>query len=453
MDRPDLAVPEDDGLTRLADDLGAMQQHLNDKVRQMDGIVDRIQSRWQGATGEAYRGLQREVAQDAVRVRERLRVLEEAIRLSRDGFTEQELDALQAMRRVESGTDVAREAEALQSPTAAPPPDPVKEVQGMKPSVDPGGFPSGFDVSPTHVWYASYLIRNLQTAFNRPPGRLLDTLDDHKHVCGIGSGPSAFVAAYTEISALCLEVRALAVVAVGSVSNGLTITANNYVRAEYASIPGGGAPTSLKAVPDVIRQPPHHGRAADLGWAGSGRGAGRGGSARERVPQDLSALAERSGPGGAPGVWREIADHVDAWPRGVDAKLAAWVPGVGELRGRFPKLEGMLGVYFGQDGIAVEDPDLTDTERIGVFVADCHGRDLCTWRLPPLVGECAEALALFSDDALLGRFFGFELLLGSSSQTSWTAWLNLISDTLTTHLRREHGPLAWTGGREEPKPC
>ncbi|MEU4066035.1 WXG100 family type VII secretion target [Streptomyces wedmorensis] len=121
MDRPDLAVPEDDGLTRLADDLGAMQQHLNDKVRQMDGIVDRIQSRWQGATGEAYRGLQREVAQDAVRIRERLRVLEEAIRLSRDGFTEQELDALQAMRRVESGTDVAREAEALQSPPAAPP--------------------------------------------------------------------------------------------------------------------------------------------------------------------------------------------------------------------------------------------------------------------------------------------------------------------------------------------
>ncbi|MFI1977843.1 WXG100 family type VII secretion target [Streptomyces wedmorensis] len=280
MDRPDLAVPEDDGLTRLADDLGAMQQHLNDKVRQMDGIVDRIQSRWQGATGEAYRGLQREVAQDAVRVRERLRVLEEAIRLSRDGFTEQELDALQAMRRVESGTDVAREAEALQSPTAAPPPDPVKEVQGMKPSVDPGGFPSGFDVSPTHVWYASYLIRNLQTAFNRPPGRLLDTLDDHKHVCGIGSGPSAFVAAYTEISALCLEVRALAVVAVGGVSTGLTITANNYVRAEYASIPGGGAPTSLKAVPDVIRQPPHHGRAADLGWAGSGRGADRRGEAR-----------------------------------------------------------------------------------------------------------------------------------------------------------------------------
>ncbi|MEU4066038.1 hypothetical protein AB0F25_27110 [Streptomyces wedmorensis] len=184
-----------------------------------------------------------------------------------------------------------------------------------------------------------------------------------------------------------------------------------------------------------------------------GEALAAGGSARERVPQDLSALAERSGPGGAPGVWREIADHVDAWPRGVDAKLAAWVPSVGELRGRFPKLEGMLGVYFGQDGIAVEDPDLTDTERIGVFVADCHGRDLCTWRLPPLVGECAEALALFSDDALLGRFFGFELLLGSSSQTSWTAWLNLISDTLTTHLRREHGPLAWTGGREEPKPC
>lgn len=128
---PDLGLPDDDGLKRLADDLDEMQRHLEGQVRRMDGVVDRIQARWQGPAGTVYRDLHKGAAQDAVRIRENIRVLAEAVRLSRDGFTEQELDVLASMRRVQRSTDVAREAEALQAPEAAPEPGPRSALNDL----------------------------------------------------------------------------------------------------------------------------------------------------------------------------------------------------------------------------------------------------------------------------------------------------------------------------------
>ncbi|MEU6928289.1 WXG100 family type VII secretion target [Streptomyces sp. NPDC046374] len=118
---PDLRVPEDDGLAKLAGDLDAMQRHLDNQVRRMDGIVDRIQARWRGATGDAYRTLHTEAAQDAVRIREHLRLLEEAVRFSRNGFSEQELEVLSRLRKLQDQIDVAREANALQAPPPGAP--------------------------------------------------------------------------------------------------------------------------------------------------------------------------------------------------------------------------------------------------------------------------------------------------------------------------------------------
>ncbi|WP_438291469.1 WXG100 family type VII secretion target [Streptomyces sp. HUAS TT7] len=115
---PDLKEPDDDGLTKLAGDLEEMRRHLDNQVRRMDGIVDRIQAGWQGSTGSAYRALHRGAAKDAVRIRETLRVVQEAVLMSRDGFTERELDVLAAMRNVQSHVDVEHEADALQAPPA-----------------------------------------------------------------------------------------------------------------------------------------------------------------------------------------------------------------------------------------------------------------------------------------------------------------------------------------------
>ncbi|MFG2718121.1 WXG100 family type VII secretion target [Streptomyces sp. NPDC048416] len=115
---PDLKTPDDDGLTKLAGDLEEMQRHLDDQVRRMDGIVDQIQARWKGTTGSAYRDLHRGAAKDAVRIRETLRVVQEAVVMSRDGFTDRELEVLAAMRKVQSHIDIEHEADALQAPPA-----------------------------------------------------------------------------------------------------------------------------------------------------------------------------------------------------------------------------------------------------------------------------------------------------------------------------------------------
>ncbi|MCX4865360.1 WXG100 family type VII secretion target [Streptomyces sp. NBC_00825] len=116
---PVLAVSSDD-LTRLASDLSEMQSHLDKQVRRMDAIVDRIESGWRGEAAKGYRALHRGAAEDAVRIREILKVLEEAVRMGRDGFTEQELDVLRSMRSVQAEVDVVAEARELSEGTAPP---------------------------------------------------------------------------------------------------------------------------------------------------------------------------------------------------------------------------------------------------------------------------------------------------------------------------------------------
>ncbi|MBT2457242.1 WXG100 family type VII secretion target [Streptomyces sp. ISL-86] len=109
-----------DGLTSLADDLDEMQGHLERQIRDMDRVVDSIAAGWQGPTATAYRALHRGAAEDAVRIRQVLALLEEATRASRDGFTAQELEVLAAFKRVQSQEDVAASAEELTVPDQTP---------------------------------------------------------------------------------------------------------------------------------------------------------------------------------------------------------------------------------------------------------------------------------------------------------------------------------------------
>ncbi|AQT73759.1 WXG100 family type VII secretion target [Streptomyces yangpuensis] len=119
MQDSDLRVSED-GLTRLADDLDQMQGHLERQIRDMDRVVDSIAAGWQGPTATAYRSLHRGAAEDAVRIRQVLALLEEATRAARDGFTAQELEILAAFKQVQSQEDVAASAEELTVPDQAP---------------------------------------------------------------------------------------------------------------------------------------------------------------------------------------------------------------------------------------------------------------------------------------------------------------------------------------------
>ncbi|MEV5338578.1 WXG100 family type VII secretion target [Streptomyces sp. NPDC052676] len=109
----DLTASDED-LTKLANDLDDMQAHLDKQFRRMDAIVDRIEAGWRGPAGTAYRGFHRAAAEDAVRIRDIMRHLEQAVRMSRDGFTQRELDVMQQMRRIEVNID--SEVDKLSTP-------------------------------------------------------------------------------------------------------------------------------------------------------------------------------------------------------------------------------------------------------------------------------------------------------------------------------------------------
>ncbi|MGV9313095.1 WXG100 family type VII secretion target [Streptomyces sp. NPDC003691] len=101
-------------LTKLADDLDDMQDHLDKQIRRMDAIVDRIEAGWRGPAATAYRRFHRAAAEDAVRIREVIRHLEQAVRLSRDGFTDQELDTMAELRSIP--VDIESEVGKLSTP-------------------------------------------------------------------------------------------------------------------------------------------------------------------------------------------------------------------------------------------------------------------------------------------------------------------------------------------------
>lgn len=119
---PNLRVTATD-LTKLAGDLDDMQDHLDKQVQRMDAIVDRIEAGWRGPAASAYRDLHRAATEDAVRIREVMKLLEEAVRLSRDGFSRDDLEVLAHMRRIQ--VDVDSEVARLSTPNTETPPPPA----------------------------------------------------------------------------------------------------------------------------------------------------------------------------------------------------------------------------------------------------------------------------------------------------------------------------------------
>lgn len=92
----------EDGLTRLAGDLDEMQQYLERAVGRMNGLVDKAAKGWQSPAAAAYESVQASVNEDAARVRQMLVFIEEAVRMSRDGFSAQELHTLEEFKKVQT---------------------------------------------------------------------------------------------------------------------------------------------------------------------------------------------------------------------------------------------------------------------------------------------------------------------------------------------------------------
>ncbi|QNP63923.1 WXG100 family type VII secretion target [Streptomyces genisteinicus] len=115
MEQPRLKAKWD-SLTALADDLDDMQAYLDRQVKRMDEIVDSIEAGWRGPAAKAYRAFHRGAAEDAVRIRMVMQRLEQAVRLSRDGFSQNDLDVMDRLRAIQATVDVQAETRELSTP-------------------------------------------------------------------------------------------------------------------------------------------------------------------------------------------------------------------------------------------------------------------------------------------------------------------------------------------------
>jgi hypothetical protein len=172
----------------------------------------------------------------------------------------------------------------------------------------------------------------------------------------------------------------------------------------------------------------------------------RGGRTLSEVAAELYAAADvldsepdvppRDIPGPAEAL-RQIAEHVATWNVGSARKVTGAIPTSDELALRFPQLIHMLILYYGPDGLALEDDGLSPREGLRLFVDARHPR--CLWRLPHVAAECQEALTTFQTEEALRQFFLVEQNCGSPA-LPWLEWLPLIIDVIGEHMRAHHPP-------------
>lgn len=147
----------------------------------------------------------------------------------------------------------------------------AEELKGLR--TPPPEARGGFDVQPAHLYYTSYEVRDEQFAFNDGAKKLVDSLGK-KELAGRGSGPDAFAAAYAKVAKRFLEVWGRSVVSIGGAAVGFTVTANNYVSADWFSNKKQYGPPPRKEPPVVIDRPPAYGTVADLKWTGTDQDSG-----------------------------------------------------------------------------------------------------------------------------------------------------------------------------------
>ncbi|MEU6505767.1 RNase A-like domain-containing protein [Streptomyces sp. NPDC046942] len=135
------------------------------------------------------------------------------------------------------------------------------------------GASGGFELKPQHLYYTSAVVRDGQFDYDKGATTLVNALNQYSQSAGTGAGPDAFATAYMQIAEKFLQVWAASVVSVGGVAVGLTLTANNYQAADWASR-GMYGPPPRHTPPVVIDKAPDYGKINDIKWSGTGQDAG-----------------------------------------------------------------------------------------------------------------------------------------------------------------------------------
>ncbi|MEU0375321.1 RNase A-like domain-containing protein [Streptomyces sp. NPDC006283] len=151
------------------------------------------------------------------------------------------------------------------------------EREQLKPAAPSAN--GGFDIKTGHVYYTSALIRDEQFNFHKAATHLVDSIGGwgQTQVAGRGHGADAFADAYADVAERCLRLWSKCIDSIGGVAVGLTETANNYLRADWASRQANRR-HQIEAPP--LRPPPigvgkvTYGPASSIKWTGTGDDSG-----------------------------------------------------------------------------------------------------------------------------------------------------------------------------------
>ncbi|MCA1218309.1 WXG100 family type VII secretion target [Streptomyces sp. 8L] len=103
MSQQDLNVTADDQ-TDLAGRIQNFHEELQRRITSLNAVVDRIQGGWKGAASQAYDGAQRDLNTRMTKMRSDLVELEQIMRMSAHGFTNEEQDRIKTFRQMDDTT-------------------------------------------------------------------------------------------------------------------------------------------------------------------------------------------------------------------------------------------------------------------------------------------------------------------------------------------------------------
>ncbi|MFF9364270.1 WXG100 family type VII secretion target [Streptomyces griseoluteus] len=93
-------------LTGLANDIRDFHHTVSERVTSLNRVVDMIQAGWKGAAGKEFDTVQQGVNRNLKKLQDDLVDLEEAMRASVGGFTDQEQERISDIRKVDNSYEV-----------------------------------------------------------------------------------------------------------------------------------------------------------------------------------------------------------------------------------------------------------------------------------------------------------------------------------------------------------
>ncbi|MFF0479487.1 WXG100 family type VII secretion target [Streptomyces sp. NPDC004284] len=91
---------------KLAGRIQDYSDELQARITSLNGVVDRVQAGWQGAASKEYDRVQNDLNQRLRSMRAELSRLQEIMRMSADGFSQEEEDRLRSFRQMDNSSGV-----------------------------------------------------------------------------------------------------------------------------------------------------------------------------------------------------------------------------------------------------------------------------------------------------------------------------------------------------------